>query len=76
MAGKRGAAISRQLHQDTHAYIQLVEGLHGFLDYQCVVCKKVYPFYDQALDCVLTHRLERLNAKAHKQHRNWSPRRY
>jgi hypothetical protein len=56
--------------------VQLKPAPHGCYDYECLVCKRVYPFYDQALDCALGHRLEKLSHKGHKHGRHWSSRRY
>lgn len=62
--------------QEAHKKVKLVAVLNGCFDYACAVCNKVYPFYDQALDCALGHRLKRLNTRSQKHGRSWIPRRY
>jgi len=44
---------------DERNKVKLVDAPHGCYDYACAVCDTVYPFYDQALDCVLSHKIER-----------------
>lgn len=34
-----------------------------FWDYACATCGKVFPFYDEALDCTLGHKLERIRMR-------------
>jgi len=62
--------------QRAQAKVKLVPTLNACYDYACGVCNKVYPFYDQALDCVLEHRVARLNSRTHKYSRNWESKRW
>ncbi|HEY5595938.1 MAG TPA: hypothetical protein VIL47_01570 [Candidatus Bipolaricaulota bacterium] len=64
------------MQHEVQAKVQVVPSLHDCYDYACGTCKKVYRFYDQALDCMLSHKLERLGGKAVKHHRDWTARRY
>ncbi len=63
---------------EAQASVELVKVLNDCYDYTCNVCQSIYPFYDQALDCVLSHRLEKVPvSKAQKQGgRHWMARRY
>jgi len=63
---------------EAQASVELVKVLHDCYDYTCTVCQSTHPFYDQALDCVLSHRLDKpTQTKPQKQGgRQWGARRY
>ena len=73
-------SASKRAQPEAQAKVELVRVLHDCYDYTCTVCQAIYPFYDQALDCVLSHRLEKEKAptgKGQKQGgRQWASRRY
>lgn len=55
--------------------VQLIRVINDCYDYACSICQQIYPFYDQALDCFLRHRLERAAVSSRRKRNGSSERR-
>lgn len=47
--------MTPNFHADAKRSVILVKTINECFNYKCAICDKIFSFYDETLDCVLTH---------------------